>query len=105
MPTAICFTAICFIEKMHVQTPSKNGMGEWESGNWRVKPEKAKALIGKRIYFHEKQKEPSYSGGIIKAFRESKTPDRIVFIYIPDDEGIGYLAGADHWGSEQKTIP
>lgn len=98
-------TAICFIEKMREQKPVKDSNDEWESGNWVVKPEKAESLIGKRIYFHEKQKEPSYSGGIIKAFHDSNIPDRIVFTYIPDNEGIGYLAGSENWGVEQKTIP
>lgn len=103
-------TAICFIEKMRKQKRIKDGSNEWESGNWRVALKKAKSLIGKRIYFHKKQIEPSYSGGIIKAFQvlpkdHPETPGRIVFTFIQDDEGIGYLAGAEGWGVEQKTIP
>ena len=103
-------TAICFIEKMREQKRIKDGSDEWESGNWAIKPEKAEALVGKRIYFHEKQIEPSYSGGIIQRFTPLPEdhpihPGRIVFIYIPDSEGIGYLAGDKGWGNEQKTIP
>ena len=103
-------TAICFIEKMREQKRIKDGSDEWESGNWAIKPEKAEALVGKRIYFHEKQIEPSYSGGTIKGFTvlpqdHAKYPGRIVFTYVPDGEGIGYLAGAEGWRNERKTIP
>jgi hypothetical protein len=98
-------TAICFIEKMREQKPIKDSNNEWESGNWVVAKEKAESLIGKRIYFHEKQIEPSYSGGVITNFHvHPETPNRIVFTYIPDNEGIGYLAGDEGWRNEQKTI-
>jgi hypothetical protein len=103
-------TAICFIEKMRKQERIEDGSDKWKSGNWVVALEKAESLIGKRIYFHEKQIEPSYSGGVVTAVHvlpedHPETPGRIVFTYIQDSEGIGYLAGSEGWSVEQKTIP
>ncbi len=103
-------TAICFIEKMRKQRPVTKGSNDWESGNWDVSQEKAAALIGKRIYFHEKQAEPSYFGGVIISVHvlphsHPKAPGRIVFTFIRDEQGKNFLAGPDGWRNEQKTIP
>ena len=103
-------TAICFIEKMHKQRQLVPRGSEWESGNWDVSVEKAESLIGKRIYFHSKQAEPSYFGGTITACRvlpldHPETPGRIVFTFVRDAEGRGFNAGSTGWRNEQKTIP
>ncbi len=103
-------TAICFIEKMRKQRPIVRGGNDWESGNWHVSQEKAQSLVGKRIYFHEKQAEPSYFGGLITGFHvlpadHPENPGRIVFVFTRDDEGKGFRAGSTGWGNEQKTIP
>ena len=35
----------------------------WESSFWALRPDKAERLVGGKIYFHEKQKGPSFFGG------------------------------------------
>ncbi len=103
-------SAICFIEKLRKQRPLQHGGAEWESGNWDVAPEKAETLIGKRIYFHEKQAERSYFGGVITGYRvlppdHPENPGRVVFTFNRDSDGQGFLAGPSGWRNEQKTIP
>ncbi len=103
-------TAICFIEKMRKQRPIERGSATWESGNWDVTEAKAASLVGQRIYFHEKQAEESYFGGVVTGYRvlpddHPETPGRIVFSFTPDDTGKGFVAGRAGWGNEQKTIP
>lgn len=103
-------TAICFIERLRNQKPVEKGSDEWQSGDWDVAPAKAQSLIGKRIYFHEKQSDPSYFGGIITGFHilPTKLPEtraRIVFTFIRDKDGQGFSAGSGGWRQEQKTIP
>lgn len=103
-------SAICFIEKMRKQRPLQPGSSAWESGNWDVSLEKAESLVGKRIYFHEKQAEPSYFGGTITSYHvlpqdHPETPGRIVFTFTRDAEGRGFNAGSSGWRNEQKTIP
>lgn len=102
-------TAICFIEKMRKQHRIILSGNDWESGDWKVSPKKAQSLLGKRIYFHEKQVELSYFGGVITGFRilpasHPDTPGRIVFAFTRDNDGTGFRAGAAGWGTEQKTI-
>jgi hypothetical protein len=41
----------------------------WESGWWNIDENKAKELVGGEIYFHKKQQEPSFFGGIITGYR------------------------------------
>lgn len=103
-------SGICFIERMRKQKPLVTGNGQWESGNWDVSVAKAQALLGGRIYFHEKQAEPSYFGGVINSYEvlpddHPETPGRIVFRFTPDQQGRGFLAGSSGWRNEQKTIP
>jgi hypothetical protein len=103
-------SAICFIEKMRKQRPLQPGSSSWQSGNWDVSQDKVQSLIGKRIYFHEKQAEASYFGGMITSFDvlpadHPETPGRIVFTFTPDAEGRGFNAGSTGWRNEQKTIP
>jgi len=103
-------TAICFIERMRKQRRIDPNSTEWESGDWDVAAEKAASLVGKRIYFHERQAEVSYFGGAITGYRvlpedHPATPGRIVFSFIPDAQGRGFAAGSAGWGFEQKTIP
>ncbi|SEA42480.1 MULTISPECIES: hypothetical protein [Acidovorax] len=103
-------SAICFIERMRKQRRIDPNGSEWESGDWDVAEAKAALLIGKRIYFHEKQAEESYFGGTITGYRvlpmdHPATPGRIVFSFTPDAAGRGFSAGSNGWRFEQKTIP
>ena len=54
-----------------------------ESGFWKLTPMIAESLIGGDIYFHKKQKEASYFGGKILAYRLHEENDercgRIIF--------------------------
>lgn len=103
-------TAICFIEKLRKHRRLQPGGAEWESGNWDVAIQKAEVLVGKRIYFHEKQAELSYFGGVITGYRvlppnHLDNPGRVVFTFLRDNDGSGFRAGPDRWRNEQKTIP
>jgi len=42
---------------------------QWESGWWILDENKARELVGGEIYFHKKQQEPSFFGGIITGYR------------------------------------
>jgi hypothetical protein len=61
--------------------PSAPGSHIFESGFWYIDLEKAKKLIGKDIYFHEKQISPSFFGGVIKDCRveQYEGQARVVF--------------------------
>jgi hypothetical protein len=103
-------TAICLIEKLQKQRPVERGSEYWESGNWKVAEKTAKSLVGARIYFHETKSKRSYYGGVITDFRvtpgeQADTPGRVSFIFVPDREGVGFVAGPIGWKREQKTIP
>ena len=103
-------TAICFIERMRKQRPVVRGTDAWESGDWDVDEPKAAALVGKRIYFHDKQADPSYFGGTITGYHvlppdRPDTPGRIVFQFTREEAAKGFVAGKGGWRFEQKTIP
>lgn len=54
----------------------------WESGWWNIDENKAKELIGGKIYFHKKQLEPSFFGGSITGYRidqDAQYQGKIVF--------------------------
>ncbi|MBN2284150.1 MAG: hypothetical protein JXO48_09695 [Deltaproteobacteria bacterium] len=47
----------------------------WENGYWKLNEEKARELVGSKIYFHRKRTERSFYGGIIKGYRVEKEGD------------------------------
>jgi ribosomal protein L35AE/L33A len=102
-------SAICFIEKKRKQRRMQPNGALWESGDWDVSEKRAPTLVGKRIYFHEKQAEASYFGGTITGYRvlphDHETPGRIVFSFTADAEGRGFNAGPSGWRNDQKAIP
>ena len=54
----------------------------WESGWWSLDESKAKKLVGGEIYFHKKQQERSFYGGIIIGYRieqDGQYQGKIVF--------------------------
>lgn len=100
---------ICFVEKLRKHRRLQPGGAEWESGNWDVSTNKAELLLGKRIYFHERQADRSYFGGVITGYRilppdDPDNPGRIVFRFTRDEAGTGFLAGSEGWSYEQKTL-
>ena len=84
----------------------------FDSGYWKIKPQQAEELIGFDIYFHKKQKEPSYFGGKILAYRVhdgsgGEHPDchgRVVFTFESSREHRNVSAGDGGWSYEKKIV-
>ncbi len=80
---------------------------EWESGWWAVSPETAEKLIGGHIYFHKKQVEPSFFGGLILGYGVETTGEwigRVIFLFKTGLEFKGVKAGSSGWGMEKKIV-
>ena len=83
-----------------------------ESWCWEVPRQTAQALVGGDIYFHKKQKEPSYYGGKILSFRvhdgsTGEHPDchgRIVFTFEFSRKHRDVPAGEGGWSYEKKIV-
>lgn len=78
-----------------------------ESGSWAVTPETAEALVGGDIYFHKKQKEPSFYGGKILGFRletEGEHVGRIIFRFEFTPEHKNVSSGSGGWSNEKKMV-
>ncbi len=79
-----------------------------ESGFWDVSPTTAQALIGGYIYFHKKQKEPSFFGGRILGYRTHDDDDeyrgRIIFRFEYSAEYRNVSAGNGGWSNEKKIV-
>ncbi|MCP3165109.1 hypothetical protein [Myxococcus qinghaiensis] len=54
-------------ENEHLHRVSADG--HWESGNWAIKADEAKQLVGGMIYLHKTKAKPSYFGGRIEGVR------------------------------------
>jgi len=84
----------------------------FESWCWDITPQTAQALVGGDIYFHKKQKEPSYFGGKILGYRihdsdEGEYPGcrgRIVFTFEYSREHKNVSAGEGGWSYEKKIV-
>ena len=77
------------------------------SGYWTLSEETARSLIGGEIYFHERQREPSFYGGrIIDARREDggDYQDKIVFKFMFFADCRGVRTDADGWSQEMKIV-
>ena len=98
-----------FVEVNNRQTQLDSG--EWESGYWHaVGRDFADSLKQERggIYFHTKQGEPSYDGGIITDYYivdRGEWKFRHVFVYRRSPEFIGVHAGSDGWYRHIKRVP
>jgi hypothetical protein len=79
-----------------------------ESGLWDVSVNTAEALVGGDIYFHEKQKEPSYFGGKILGYSIHESDDqyngRIIFRFEYSAEHRKVSAGSGGWSNEKKIV-
>ncbi|HEU4598060.1 MAG TPA: hypothetical protein VFS10_23230 [Pyrinomonadaceae bacterium] len=79
-----------------------------ESGLWDVSPHTAQSLVGGDIYFHKKQKEPSYFGGKILGYRTHDEDDeyrgRIIFCFEYSADHRNVSAGSGGWSNEKKIV-
>ena len=98
-------SGIHFIEKLGMFKKLEGNI--LESGLWDVPLQTAEALVGGDIYFHKKQKEPSYFGGKILGYRIHEEDDeyrgRIIFRFEPSRAHKNQLAGGS-WSSFEKKI-
>ncbi len=97
---------IHLIERMgHIE---KLEAGIFESGLWDVSPPTARSLVGGDIYFHKKQKEPSYFGGKILGYRIHGEDDeyhgRIIFRFEYSAKHRNVSAGSGGWSNEKKIV-
>lgn len=80
----------------------------FESGLWDVSPRTAESLVDGDIYFHEKQKEPSYFGGKILGYRIHESDDRyngrIIFRFEYSIEHKKVSSGSGGWSNEKKIV-
>lgn len=84
----------------------------FESWCWNVPPRTAQALIGGDIYFHEKQKEPSYYGGKILDYRIHESDEgayagcrgRVIFTFKYSREHKNVSAGEGGWAFMMKIV-
>ena len=79
-----------------------------ESGLWDVAPYTAESLVGGDIYFHKRQKEPSYFGGKILGFRIHESDDkyngRIIFRFESSTQHKNISSGSGGWSNEKKIV-
>ncbi|MGA2030327.1 MAG: hypothetical protein ABSG87_09680 [Verrucomicrobiota bacterium] len=72
----------------------------YKSGYWSIPIELANSLKGGNIYFHKKQKSPSFLGGLIKDcwIEQYRRQDRVVFKFESSSthEGI-FPKNPDGW--------
>jgi hypothetical protein len=96
-----------FIENNRRMHPVPDS-SDWESGYWyRFGKKNAAALIGGEVYFHAKQTEPSYGGGVITDYRieiQGNFKGRYVFRYRPALRFVGVSAGSGGWTWRYKKL-
>jgi hypothetical protein len=98
-------SSIHLIENLGNMRMLNKEAAEWESGWWSVAPETAEKLIGGHIYFHKKQVEPSFFGGVILSYRietEGEWAGRILFKFRTGLEFKNIKAGTSGWSMEKK---
>jgi hypothetical protein len=80
----------------------------FESGLRAVTPDTAQSLLGGDIYFHKKQKEPSFYGGKILGYRIHDEDDeyrgRIIFSFEYSAKHRNVSAGSGGWSNEKKIV-
>ena len=68
----------------------------------------AEALVGGDIYFHKKQKEPSFYGGKIIGYRineaDAEYPGRVIFRFEYSRAHKEVSAGQGGWSYEKKIV-
>lgn len=84
------------------------GKNNYESGYWDVKEEIARQLKDGSIFFHKKQAEPSYYGGIILGYRIAQLGDsveyagRIIFQFHYEKDHRDIKTARSGWSNEKK---
>lgn len=79
-----------------------------ESGLWAVPSQTAQSLVNGDIYFHKKQKEPSFYGGKILGYRiheeDNEYRGRIIFRFEYSAKHKNISAGSGGWSNEKKIV-
>jgi len=79
----------------------------WESGWWVLDESKALKLVGGEIYFHKKQREPSFYGGTITGYRVEQNGQyegRIVFAFEHTQSCRNVKTDKHGWSKKMKLI-
>ena len=87
--------------------PVEPGSDLFQSGYWLVSEAKAEALKSGKIFFHEKQSEPSFFGGEITGIQRVTAGEyagRIIFIFKPDPACKGVKTPREGWAQEMKIV-
>ncbi len=77
----------------------------YQSGYWALSEERARGLVGGRIYFHREQAKPSFYGGVITAARkilEGEHAGRILFTFRYDPSCRNTRTSRAGWSQEMK---
>ncbi len=105
---AISMAAIHLIERENLFSRVADSQTEFESGYWAISETEARELIGANIYFHERQLEPSFYGGVITGVRVHQAKDlytgRMVFRFEPKPQCRNVRTGREGWQYEKKIV-
>jgi len=77
----------------------------FSSGFWKLSEDTARSLIHGRIYFHERQREPSFYGGTIVGIErvlEGEYQDKIIFRFVFSADCRGVRTSRAGWAQEMK---
>ena len=99
--------AIHLIERENLFSRVNGSQTEYESGYWNLSETQAQELVNSNIYFHERQLEPSFYGGVITGFRVQQGElhnGRIIFKFEPKTECRGVTSGRGCWQFEKKIV-
>ncbi len=80
---------------------------QWESGCWAIEESKARDLVGGEIYFHKKQQEPSFFGGIITGYRiaeDEQNHKKVVFTLQYKEDCRNVRTDKNGWSKRMKII-
>lgn len=87
--------------------PVQPGSDEYRSGSWAIAQETAHALVGERIFFHERQSAPSFFGGVVTGIElvdHGERAGRIIFIFKRDPTCAGVTTAREGWSQEMKIV-
>lgn len=79
----------------------------WESGWWSLDESIARELVGGEIYFHKKQMEPSFFGGVITGYRivrDEQHLGKVVFVLQYKADCRNVRTDKNGWSKKMKII-